>query len=136
HQADKRIVVIKQPLGVVACITPWNFPLHQIMAKVSPALAAGCTVIVKPSEVAPLTAFMLAEMVDEAGFPPGVVNVLTGLGSEAGEAMASHPKVDMVSFTGSTRAGILVAKAAADTVKRVTQELGGKSPNIILEDAD
>ncbi len=128
--------IIKEPVGVVACITPWNYPLHQIMAKVCPALAAGCTVIVKPSEVAPLTAFMLAEMVDEAGFPPGVVNILTGLGSEAGEAMASHPKVDMVSFTGSTRAGKRVSELASQTVKRVVVELGGKSASVILDDAD
>jgi acyl-CoA reductase-like NAD-dependent aldehyde dehydrogenase len=128
--------IIKEPVGVVACITPWNFPLHQIMAKVCPALAAGCTLIVKPSEVAPLTAFMLAEMVEEAGFPPGVVNVITGLGSVVGEALATHPKVDMVSFTGSTRAGKRVAELAADTVKRVVVELGGKSPSLILDDAD
>ncbi len=128
--------IIKEPVGVVACITPWNYPLHQIMAKVSPALAAGCTVIVKPSEVAPLTAFMLAEMVDEAGFPPGVVNILTGVGAVVGEALASHPKVDMVSFTGSTRAGKRVAQLAADTVKRVVVELGGKSASVILDDAD
>lgn len=128
--------IIKEPVGVVACITPWNFPLHQIMAKVCPALAAGCTVIVKPSEVAPLTAFMLAEMVEEAGFPPGVVNIITGLGPVVGEALATHPKVDMVSFTGSTRAGKRVAELAADTVKRVVVELGGKSPSLILDDAD
>ncbi|RLA41526.1 MAG: aldehyde dehydrogenase family protein [Gammaproteobacteria bacterium] len=128
--------IIKEPVGVVACITPWNFPLHQIMAKVCPALAAGCTVIVKPSEVAPLTAFMLAEMVEEAGFPPGVVNVITGLGPVVGEALATHPKVDMVSFTGSTRAGKRVAELAADTVKRVVVELGGKSASVILDDAD
>ncbi|OUS12435.1 aldehyde dehydrogenase family protein [Gammaproteobacteria bacterium 53_120_T64] len=128
--------IMKEPVGVVACITPWNFPLHQIMAKVCPALAAGCTVIVKPSEVAPLTAFMLAEMVEEAGFPPGVVNVITGLGPVVGEALATHPKVDMVSFTGSTRAGKRVAELAADTVKRVVVELGGKSPSLILDDAD
>ena len=128
--------IIKEPVGVVACITPWNFPLHQIMAKVCPALAAGCTVIVKPSEVAPLTAFMLAEMVEEAGFPPGVVNVITGLGPVVGEALATHPKVDMVSFTGSTRAGKRVSELAADTVKRVVVELGGKSPSLILDDAD
>ena len=128
--------IIKEPVGVVACITPWNFPLHQIMAKVCPALAAGCTVIVKPSEVAPLTAFMLAEMVAEAGFPPGVVNVITGLGPVVGEALATHPKVDMVSFTGSTRAGKRVAELAANTVKRVVVELGGKSPSLVLDDAD
>ena len=128
--------IIKEPVGVVACITPWNYPLHQIMAKVCPALAAGCTVVVKPSEVAPLTAFMLAEMVEEAGFPPGVVNVITGLGPVAGEAMASHPLVDMVSFTGSTRAGKRVSELAAQTVKRVVVELGGKSASVILDDAD
>ena len=128
--------IIKEPVGVVACITPWNFPLHQIMAKVCPALAAGCTVIVKPSEVAPLTAFILAEMIEEAGFPLGVVNVITGLGPVVGEALATHPKVDMVSFTGSTRAGKRVAELAADTVKRVVVELGGKSPSLILDDAD
>ncbi len=128
--------IIKEPVGVVACITPWNYPLHQIMAKVCPALAAGCTVVVKPSEVAPLTAFMLAEMVEEAGFPPGVVNVITGLGPVAGEAMASHPLVDMVSFTGSTRAGKRVSELASQTVKRVVVELGGKSASVILDDAD
>jgi len=128
--------IIKEPVGVVACITPWNYPLHQIMAKVCPALAAGCTVIVKPSEVAPLTAFMLAEMVEEAGFPAGVVNVITGLGPVVGEALAKHPKVDMISFTGSTRAGKRVAELAADTVKRVVVELGGKSASVILDDAD
>lgn len=128
--------IIKEPVGVVACITPWNFPLHQIMAKVCPALAAGCTVIVKPSEVAPLTAFMLAEMADEAGFPPGVLNVITGLGPIVGEALATHPKVDMVSFTGSTRAGKRVAELAAATVKRVVVELGGKSASVILDDAN
>lgn len=128
--------IIKEPVGVVACITPWNYPLHQIMAKVCPALAAGCTVIVKPSEVAPLTAFMLAEMVDASGFPPGVVNVITGVGAVVGEALASHPKVDMVSFTGSTRAGKRVSELAAQTVKRVVVELGGKSASVILDDSD
>ncbi len=128
--------IIKEPVGVVACITPWNFPLHQIMAKVCPALAAGCTVIVKPSEVAPLTAFILAEIVDDVGFPPGVINVITGLGPVVGEALAIHPKVDMVSFTGSTRAGKRVTELAANTVKRVVVELGGKSASVILTDAD
>lgn len=128
--------IIKEPVGVVACITPWNYPLHQIMAKVCPALAAGCTVIVKPSEVAPLTAYMLAEMVEEAGFPAGVVNIITGLGPVVGEALAKHPQVDMISFTGSTRAGKRVAELAADTVKRVVVELGGKSASVILDDAD
>lgn len=128
--------IIKEPVGVVAAITPWNFPLHQIMAKLCPALAAGCTVVVKPSEVAPLSAFILAEAVDEAGFPPGVVNVITGLGPVVGERLATHPKVDMVSFTGSTRAGKRVAQLAADTVKRVVVELGGKSASVVLDDAD
>ena len=139
YQFEERIgnsVVVKEPVGVVAAITPWNYPLHQIMAKVCPALAAGCTVIVKPSEVAPLTAFVLAEEVHRAGFPPGVFNLITGLGPVVGEVLASHPKVDMVSFTGSTRAGKRVAELASQTVKRVALELGGKSASIILEDAD
>jgi betaine-aldehyde dehydrogenase len=129
-------LVVKEPVGVVGCITPWNYPLHQIAAKVAPALAAGCTVVVKPSEVAPLNAFILAEAIDAAGLPPGVFNLVTGYGPVVGEAIASHPDVDMVSFTGSTRAGKRVSELAAQTVKRVTVELGGKSPNIILEDAD
>ena len=129
-------LVVKEPVGVVAAITPWNYPLHQIMAKICPALAAGCTVIVKPSELAPLTAFVLAEEVDRAGFPPGVFNLITGLGPVVGEALASHPQVDMVSFTGSTRAGKRVAELASQGVKRVALELGGKSASIILEDAD
>ncbi|MGE0560053.1 MAG: aldehyde dehydrogenase family protein, partial [Burkholderiales bacterium] len=129
-------LVVKEPVGVVAAITPWNYPLHQIMAKTCPALAAGCTLIVKPSEVAPLAAFVLAEEVHRAGFPPGVFNLITGVGPVAGEALARHPKVDMVSFTGSTRAGKRVAELAAQTVKRVALELGGKSASIILEDAD
>jgi betaine-aldehyde dehydrogenase len=129
-------IVVKEPVGVVGCITPWNYPLHQIAAKVAPALAAGCTVIVKPSEVAPLNAFILAEAIDAAGLPPGVFNLVTGYGPVVGEAIASHPDVDMVSFTGSTRAGKRVSELAAATVKRVTVELGGKSPNIILDDAD
>lgn len=129
-------LVVKEPVGVIGCITPWNYPLHQVVAKVAPALAAGCTVVLKPSEVAPLTAFILAEIADEAGLPAGVFNVVTGLGSVVGEALASHPDVDMISFTGSTRAGKRVSELAAQTVKRVALELGGKSANIILDDAD
>jgi aldehyde dehydrogenase (NAD+) len=129
-------LIVREPVGVVGCITPWNYPLHQICAKVAPALAAGCTVVVKPSEVTPLNAFILAEIVDELGLPAGVFNLVTGDGPTVGEAMTRHPDVDMVSFTGSTRAGKLVSQAAADTVKRVALELGGKSPNVILDDAD
>src|SRR5687768_17590423 len=129
-------LIIREPIGVVGCITPWNYPLHQIVAKVAPAMAAGCTVVLKPSEVAPLSAFLLAEMIHEAGFPPGVFNLVCGYGTTVGEALAAHPGIDMVSFTGSTRAGRRVAELAAATVKRVAQELGGKSPNVILDDAD
>jgi len=129
-------VIVREPIGVVGCITPWNFPLHQAVAKLAPALAAGCTVVLKPSEVAPITAFILAEIVDEAGLPAGVFNLVTGLGPVVGEALAAHPDVDMVSFTGSTRAGRRVSELAAQTVKRVALELGGKSANVILEDAD
>ncbi|MEK6285405.1 MAG: aldehyde dehydrogenase family protein [Acidobacteriota bacterium] len=129
-------LVVKEPVGVVGCITPWNYPLHQVVAKVAPALAAGCTVVLKPSEVAPLTAFILAEIVDDAGLPAGVFNLVTGLGPVVGEALASHPDVDMISFTGSTRAGKRVSELASQTVKRVALELGGKSANIILDDAD
>ena len=129
-------LVVKEPVGVIGCITPWNYPLHQVVAKFAPALAAGCTVVLKPSEVAPLTAFILAEIVDDAGLPAGVFNLVTGLGPIAGEALASHPEVDMISFTGSTRAGKRVSELAAQTVKRVALELGGKSANIILDDAD
>jgi len=129
-------LVIKEPVGVVAAITPWNYPLHQIVAKVGPALAAGCTVVVKPSEVVPLSCFMFAEIVDRAGVPPGVFNFLTGAGPVVGEALAVHPEVDMVSFTGSTAAGRRVAELAAKTVKKVSLELGGKSANVILDDAD
>lgn len=129
-------LVVKEPVGVVACITPWNYPLHQIAAKVAPAIAAGCTVVVKPSEVAPLNAFILAECIDAAGLPKGVFNLVTGFGPVVGEAMAAHPDVDMVSFTGSTRAGKRVSELAAQTVKRVALELGGKSANVILDDAD
>ncbi|HEY4370140.1 MAG TPA: aldehyde dehydrogenase family protein [Steroidobacteraceae bacterium] len=126
----------REPVGVCGLITPWNWPLNQIGCKVAPALAAGCTMVLKPSEVAPLSAHVFAEILAEAGVPEGVFNMVDGDGPTVGEAIARHPDIDMVSFTGSTRAGVLVAKAAADTVKRVSQELGGKSANIILEDAD
>jgi aldehyde dehydrogenase (NAD+) len=128
--------VVKEPVGVVGCITPWNYPLHQIAAKVAPALAAGCTVVLKPSEVAPLDAYVLAEIIHDAGLPPGVFNLVTGTGPVVGEAIAAHPDVDMVSFTGSTRAGAHVAATAAQTIKRVALELGGKSANILLPDLD
>ncbi|MAS40162.1 MAG: aldehyde dehydrogenase family protein [Porticoccaceae bacterium] len=128
--------VIREPIGVCALITPWNFPLNQIAGKVAPALAAGCTMVLKPSELAPLDAFILAEIIDEAGLPPGVFNLIVGAGPEVGEALAAHPEVDLVSITGSTRAGAAVATAAAPTIKRVAQELGGKSANLILPDAD
>ena len=129
-------LVVREPVGVVGAITPWNYPLHQIVCKVAPALAAGCTVVLKPSEVAPLNAFVLAEVIDAAGVPAGVFNLVTGYGPVVGEAIAAHPGVDMVSFTGSTRAGRRVAELAAATVKRVALELGGKSANVILDDAD
>ncbi|MGD1934599.1 MAG: aldehyde dehydrogenase family protein [Candidatus Phaeomarinobacter sp.] len=126
----------KEAVGVCGFITPWNWPVNQIVCKVAPALAAGCTMVLKPSEVAPLNAIIVAEILHEAGLPKGVFNLVNGDGPAVGAPLSSHKDVDMVSFTGSTRAGILVAKAAADTVKRVAQELGGKSPNIVLEDAD
>jgi aldehyde dehydrogenase (NAD+) len=129
-------LIVREPVGVVGAITPWNYPLHQIVAKVAPALAAGCTVVLKPSEVAPLNAFILAEVADEVGLPAGVLNLVTGVGPVVGEAIAAHPGVDMVSFTGSTRAGRRVSEVAAGTVKRVALELGGKSANILLDDAD
>ncbi|HWC39720.1 MAG TPA: aldehyde dehydrogenase family protein [Acidimicrobiales bacterium] len=129
-------LVVREPVGVVGAITPWNYPLHQIAAKVAPALAAGCTIVLKPSEVAPLNAFILADIIDEVGLPPGVFNLVSGTGPVVGEAIATHPDVDMVSFTGSTRAGRRVSELASGTVKRVALELGGKSPNVILEDAD
>ena len=129
-------LIVREPVGVVGCITPWNYPLHQICAKVAPALAAGCTVVVKPSEVTPLNAFVLAEILEEAGLPAGCFNLVTGFGPVVGEAMAAHPDVDMVSFTGSTAAGRRVSEVASQTVKRVALELGGKSPNVILDDAD
>ncbi|GJH11648.1 aldehyde dehydrogenase family protein [Caballeronia novacaledonica] len=128
--------VLREPIGVVACITPWNYPLTLIAAKVAPALAAGCTVVLKPSEVAPLTAYLLAEVIHEAGLPAGVFNMVPGFGPVVGEALVSHPEVDMVSFTGSTGAGRRVTELAAQTVKRVALELGGKSAAIILDDAD
>jgi aldehyde dehydrogenase (NAD+) len=131
-----KALVVKEPIGVVGCITPWNFPLHQVVAKVAPALAAGCTVVLKPSEVAPLTAFVLAEIIDDIGLPAGVFNLVTGYGPVVGEAIAAHPDVDMVSFTGSTRAGKRVSELAASSVKRVALELGGKSANVILDDAN
>jgi len=126
----------KEPIGVCGLITPWNWPMNQITCKVAPALAAGCTMVLKPSELAPLSAYLFAQILNEAGVPRGVFNLINGNGPTAGSAIASHPDVSMVSFTGSTRAGIAVANAAAPTVKRVTQELGGKSANIILDDAD
>ena len=129
-------LVVREPVGVVGCITPWNYPLYQAAAKVAPALATGCTVVLKPSEVAPLSTIALAEVAHEAGLPPGVLNLVTGVGAVAGEALVAHPEVDMISFTGSTAAGRRVSEVAARSVKRVTLELGGKSPTIILEDAD
>ena len=129
-------VIVKEPVGVCAFITPWNFPLHQIVGKVAPALAAGCTMVLKPSKEAPLNAFLLADILHDIGLPPGVFNLVSGHGSEVGEFLSGHPDVDMVSFTGSTGAGIRVSQAAAPTVKRVTLELGGKSANVILDDAD
>jgi aldehyde dehydrogenase (NAD+) len=129
-------LVVREPIGVVGAITPWNYPLHQIAAKVAPAMTAGCTVVLKPSEVTPLNAFVLAEIMDEVGVPAGVFNLVTGYGPVVGEAIAGHPGVDMVSFTGSTRAGRRVSEVAAATVKKVALELGGKSPNVILDDAD
>lgn len=129
-------IVRREPIGVCGLITPWNWPLNQVASKVAPALATGCTVVLKPSEIAPLSAMLLADIIHEAGFPRGVFNLVNGDGPTVGEAIASHSEIDMVSFTGSTAAGIRVAKLAADTVKRVAQELGGKSANIILPDAD
>jgi acyl-CoA reductase-like NAD-dependent aldehyde dehydrogenase len=136
EKRDKDLVVVREPVGVVAAITPWNYPVHQIAAKVAPALAAGCTVVVKPSEVAPTSAWLLGEILAEAGLPAGVFNLVSGLGQVVGEELARHPAVDMVSFTGSVRAGTRVAELAASGVKRVTLELGGKSPNVVLDDAE
>jgi aldehyde dehydrogenase (NAD+) len=139
HRFDSEVgnsLVVREPVGVIACITPWNFPLHQVALKVAPALAAGCTVVLKPSEVAPLTAYLLADVIDGLGLPAGVFNLVGGEGPVVGEGLASHAGVDMVSFTGSNRAGTRVAALAAATVKRVSLELGGKSANVILDDAD
>src|ERR1043165_1372932 len=138
-QFEERVgnsLVVRDPVGVVGAITPWNYPLHQIALKVAPALAAGCTVVVKPSEIAPFNAFILADIIHEAGLPPGVFNLVTGYGPVVGEALVKHPEVDMISFTGSTRAGRRISELASQMVKRVTLELGGKSASIILDDAD
>ena len=129
-------LVVRDPVGVVGAITPWNYPLHQIALKVAPALAAGCSVVLKPSEIAPFNAFILAEVIEAAGLPKGVFNLVTGFGPTAGEALVKHSQVDMISFTGSTHAGKRISELAAQTVKRVTLELGGKSASVILEDAD
>jgi acyl-CoA reductase-like NAD-dependent aldehyde dehydrogenase len=129
-------LVVKEPVGVVGAITPWNYPLHQIAAKVAYAIAAGCTVVLKPSEIAPLDAYILAEVIHDVGLPAGVFNLVTGTGPEVGQAISEHPGVDMVSFTGSTRAGKAVAAAASGSLKRVALELGGKSANILLDDLD
>jgi len=129
-------LVTREPIGVCALITPWNFPINQVVCKLAPALAAGCTMVLKPSEVSPISALIIAEIVHEAGVPPGVFNLINGSGRGTGETLVAHPDVDMVSFTGSTRAGVAIAKAAADTVKRVGQELGGKSANLLAPDAD
>ncbi|QCI66326.1 aldehyde dehydrogenase family protein [Phreatobacter stygius] len=131
-----KTMVTREPVGVVGLITPWNWPMNQVGCKVGPALATGCTMVLKPSEIAPVSGLVFTEIMHEAGVPAGVYNMVNGDGATVGHRLSSHPDIDMVSFTGSTRAGILVAKAAADTVKRVAQELGGKSPNIILGDAD
>ena len=136
EQTVGNALIVREAIGVVGCITPWNYPLHQIALKVAPALAAGNTVVVKPSEVAPINAFILADVIEAAGLPAGVFNLVTGVGPVVGEAIASHPDVDMVSFTGSTRAGKRVAEVASQTVKKVSLELGGKSANVILADAD
>ena len=129
-------IVTHEPIGVCVLITPWNWPINQIVCKVGPALITGCTMVLKPSEMAPLSAQLFAEMVEEAGFPKGVFNMIHGTGASVGDALTSHPEVDMISFTGSTRAGVQIAKNAADTVKRVAQELGGKSANIVFADSD
>jgi aldehyde dehydrogenase (NAD+) len=136
EEARGRTMIVHEPIGVVGMITPWNWPINQIACKVAPALAAGCTIVLKPTEVAPMNAILFTEILHQAGVPPGVFNLVNGDGPTVGAAIASHPGIDMVSFTGSTRAGVQVAINAAPTVKRVTQELGGKSANIILDDAD
>lgn len=136
---EKRVgnsLVVREPVGVVGCITPWNYPLSQITLKIAPALAAGCTVVLKPSEIAPVNAMILAEIIHEAGLPPGVFNLVNGMGPVVGEVLATHPEVDMVSFTGSTGAGKRVGQLASQSVKRVALELGGKSASVILDDAD
>ena len=133
YEYDK-FLIREEPIGVCGLITPWNWPINQIMAKTAPAIAAGCSVVLKPSEIAPLSGMVFAEVVHEAGLPAGAFNLVNGTGPEAGEAMSAHPDIDMMSFTGSTRGGIAVASTAAKTVKRVSQELGGKSPNIVLDD--
>ncbi len=136
EERNRDTLIVREPIGVCGMITPWNWPVNQVAAKVTPALAAGCTMILKPSEIAPFDAIIFAEIVDAAGVPPGVFNLVNGDGPGVGTALAQHPDIDMVSFTGSTRAGVLVAQNAAPTVKRVAQELGGKSANILLDDAD
>lgn len=136
EKEQDNIILRYEPIGVCGLITPWNWPMNQVAVKVAPALAAGCTVVLKPSEIAPLDAMILAEIIDEAGAPAGVFNLVNGNGPDVGEAMSAHPDIHMMSFTGSTRGGIAVAKTSADTVKRVSQELGGKSANIILRDTD
>ena len=129
-------LVVREAIGVVGCITPWNFPLSQITLKIAPAMAAGCTVVLKPSEIAPVNAMILAEIIHEAGLPPGVFNLVNGMGPVVGEVLATHPEVDMVSFTGSTRAGKRVGELASQTIKRVALELGGKSASVVLDDAN
>ena len=136
QKIENGTAIVREPIGVCGLITPWNWPLYQITAKVAPAIAAGCTVVLKPSELSPLSALLFAQLVHDAGLPAGVFNLVNGGGAEVGAAMAAHPDIDMISITGSNRAGALVAQAAAPTVKRVTQELGGKSPNVFLPDAD
>ncbi len=136
EQTSGNSLIVREPIGVVGCITPWNYPLHQIAAKVAYAMAAGCTVVLKPSEVAPVDAFILAEVIDEIGLPAGVFNLVSGVGPIVGEAIAAHPDVDMVSFTGSTRAGKRVAQLGAETIKKIALELGGKSANVLLDDLD
>ncbi|MBI1942323.1 MAG: aldehyde dehydrogenase family protein [Betaproteobacteria bacterium] len=136
EQRNGNSLIVREPVGVVGAITPWNYPLHQIALKAAPALAAGCTVVLKPSEIAPFNAFILAEVIEAAGLPKGVFNLVTGFGPAAGEALVKHPLVDMISFTGSTRAGKRISELAAQSVKRVALELGGKSASVILDDAD
>jgi aldehyde dehydrogenase (NAD+) len=136
EEINRTTLVVKEPVGVCALITPWNWPVNQVVCKVAPALAAGCTMVLKPSEIAPFDAMIFAEVIDAAGVPAGVFNLVNGDGPGVGTALSQHPDVAMVSFTGSTRAGVAVAQNAAPTVKRVAQELGGKSPNILLDDAD